>query len=435
MLEGLSHLFDPSRPAIEILRDFGDILIVAFIIYRALVVLKGTRAMQMGLGFLVFGALYLLAKYAALATLMQVLSWLASSAILILVVVFQNDIRRALINVGERAWFRRGENPQEKLIEEVVAAASDLARHRWGALMVLERDANVRQFVKKEGIKIDAMVSKELLMAIFNPIDRNPTHDGAVIINNLRISHVGATLPTAERKQLKDAAFGTRHQAAIGISEETDAVVVVVSEERGWISIVHNDGEMETELKPDVLRERLKDLFGRPGEKKSRMAPFRRGRKTSPALSMKPVSEKKEKKDSKPEKKVEKKADATAPKSGPNKPPANSPKPNIANRPSVPPPSERAPNLADAVKANKQSGGFRAMAREETTDEIPVAARVSVPMPSSKDRKSGDVERVTLPVATDDDKPDSRPSAAHVSKPMTPTDLPGTPMPTAGDDS
>src|SRR5690606_3459223 len=148
VLEGLRHLVSLDRPFTEVLRDLADILIVTFIVYRALLVMKGTRAMQMGLGFLAFGLLYLGAKYLALATLMSVLSWLASSAILILVVVFQNDIRRALIRLGSKAWLTRGKDAQERLIEEVVAACTELARHRMGALICLERDANVLEFVK-----------------------------------------------------------------------------------------------------------------------------------------------------------------------------------------------------------------------------------------------------------------------------------------------
>ena len=108
MLEGLSNLISLDRSAAELLRDFIDILIVAFIVYRALLVLKGTRAMQMGIGVVAFGGLYGLAKYAQLATLISVLSWVASSAILIVVVIFQSDIRRALIRVGSKAWLTRG---------------------------------------------------------------------------------------------------------------------------------------------------------------------------------------------------------------------------------------------------------------------------------------------------------------------------------------
>jgi uncharacterized protein (TIGR00159 family) len=416
MLEGLSHLFSQNRPAVEILRDFGDLFIVAFIIYRALLVLKGTRAMQMGLGFLVFGALYILAKYAELATLLQVLSWLASSAILILVVVFQNDIRRALIRVGEKAWLARGDNPQERLIEDVVKAATDLARHRTGALICLEQDANVLEFITNDPIKIDAIVSADLLVSLFFPDKQVKTHDGAVIISNLRISRAGVMFPMVETKKLKDSTFGSRHRAAIGITEETDAVVVVVSEERGQISLVAK-GEMETNLSGEVLEQRLLDIFGRPVTKKARRLPFRRGRKKTPPLSMKPVSEK-------VEPKTERKSEATT-----------TIKPSLPPRASVPPASSASPKLADAVKTNKQSGGFRPVRREETTDEIPVAVRVSVPMPSSKDRKSTDTgDRVTL--TSDKDSPAPAPTAAQVSKPMTPTELPGTPLPSSpGDDS
>lgn len=413
MLEGLSYLFSPDRPALEILRDFADIFIVAFILYRALLVLKGTRAMQMGLGFLAFGVLYLMAKYAELATLMQVLSWLASSAILILVVVFQNDIRRALIRVGSKAWLSRARDAQERVIDDVVAAATDLARHRMGALICLERDANVLEFITNDGIELDALVSRDLLVSLFIPESQNKTHDGAVLIRNLRIARAGIFFPMPASTKVSDATLGSRHRAAIAITEETDAVVVVVSEERGAISMVSSDGVMEANLSGDALRQRLLDMFGRQVETRPRKLAFRRARLASPPLSVKPVSEKKE------PKAPERKSETTA---------------KMPARASVPPPSERAPapKLADAKKTTKQSGGFRAVGRDESTEEIPVAARVSVPMPSSKDRKSTEAaERVS----TDDASP-TPPPAAQMSKPMTPTDLPSANRPTRpGEDS
>ncbi len=270
MLEGLRHLF-ADRPFTEIVRDLLDILIVAFLVYRALVVLKGTRAMQMGIGLVAFGLLYLVAKYAELTTVLSVLSWLASSAILIIVVVFQNDIRRALIRLGAKAWLTRGRDAQERVIDEVVAAATELARHRMGAIICLERDANVLEFVKSEGIDLDCEVSRELLVSLFVPEAVNKLHDGAVLIRDLRIARAGVFLPMPEVTKVADASLGSRHRAAIGITEETDAVVVVVSEERGTVTLCFPNGMVQN-VDGNSLKQALLGLFGRTAKREPTLA-------------------------------------------------------------------------------------------------------------------------------------------------------------------
>ncbi|MBI4955190.1 MAG: TIGR00159 family protein [Myxococcales bacterium] len=272
MLDGLEHLFS-ERPAIELLRDLLDIFLVAFLTYRALVVLKGTRAMQMGIGFMVFGLLYLAGKYASLATLQQLLSYVGAQLILIMVVVFQNDIRRALIRVGSRAFLGRGHKQQSRVVEEVVAAATELARHRMGAIIALEQDANVLEFVRNDGIAMDSVVTRELLVSLFIPESVNKTHDGAVLIRHLRIARAGVFFPMPESK-ITDAALGSRHRAAIGITEETDAVVVVVSEERGTISLCQN-GEIESNLDGQQLKDTLIKLFTKAETPRSKRAPER----------------------------------------------------------------------------------------------------------------------------------------------------------------
>ena len=143
MIEGFLHLFSGPRKLTEILIDLLDIFIVAYIIYRALLVLRGTRAIQMGAGLGVVFLVYLGAKQAGLATLLSILNWLIASITFIVVVVFQNDIRRALIRMGARAWFQGGREQQSRVIDEVVAAATELARHRMGAIIAFEQDANV----------------------------------------------------------------------------------------------------------------------------------------------------------------------------------------------------------------------------------------------------------------------------------------------------
>ncbi|HZF50487.1 MAG TPA: diadenylate cyclase CdaA [Polyangiaceae bacterium] len=265
MLEGLLHLFSP-RPWGQVLRDFIDLFIVAYVIYRALLVLRGTRAMQMGLGLGIVGLVYMGAKVFGLVTLLNLLSGLLSSIILIVVVVFQNDIRRALIRMGGKAWFTGGREQQSRVIDEVVAAATELARHRMGAIIAFEQDANLLEFVKSEGITIEAAVTRELLVSMFVPESVNKLHDGAVLIRDLKIARAGVFFPMPETKIL-DAALGSRHRAALGITEETDAVVVVVSEERGTISFCFS-GNIVSNLDGQSLRQALSGLFGRAATRK-----------------------------------------------------------------------------------------------------------------------------------------------------------------------
>jgi len=273
MLDGLLRLF-AARPFLQILRDLIDIFIVAYVIYRALLVLRGTRAMQMGIGLGIVFLLYLAAKTFELVTLLHLLSWLLSSIILIVVVVFQNDIRRALIRMGSKAWLAGGREQQSRVIDEVVAAATELARHRMGAIIAFEQDANVLEFCKSEGIVLDSIVTRELLVSMFVPESVNKLHDGAVLIRDLKIARAGVFFPMPETKVL-DASLGSRHRAALGITEETDAVVVVVSEERGTISFCFS-GNIVSNLDGQSLRHALLGLFGRSSRKKQKAAAARK---------------------------------------------------------------------------------------------------------------------------------------------------------------
>ncbi|MBV9949675.1 MAG: TIGR00159 family protein [Myxococcales bacterium] len=261
LLEGFLHLFS-RRPPSAVLIDVADILVVTYVVYRALLVLRGTRAMQMGLGLGVIFLVYFLAKLSGLVTLFYLLNALLSSIILIVVVVFQNDIRRGLMRVGARAFLGGLARQQEsKVIDEVVAAATDLARHRIGALIAFEQDANLDEFVVGQGTPIDAAVQRELLVSLFLPESLNKLHDGTVVIRNLRVAKAGVFFPMPDTKVM-DKSLGSRHRAALGITEETDAVVVVVSEERGNISFCFN-GNIVTNLDGTSLRQALLGLFGR----------------------------------------------------------------------------------------------------------------------------------------------------------------------------
>ncbi|MBX3202866.1 MAG: diadenylate cyclase CdaA [Labilithrix sp.] len=270
MLEGIRYLF-AARPLLQILVDVADVLIVTYVVYRALLVLRGTRAMQMGTGLGVIFLIYVVAKWAGLVTLFNLLSSLLSSVILIVVVVFQNDIRRGLMRVGSRAFFAGMARQQEtRVIDEVVGASTELARHRIGALICFEQDANLDEFVVGQGTPVDAQVQRELLVSMFIPESLNKLHDGAVVIRNFRIAKAGVFFPMPDLKLL-DKSLGSRHRAALGITEETDAVVVVVSEERGTISFCFN-GNIVPNLDGASLKQALLGLFGQRARAKKKGA-------------------------------------------------------------------------------------------------------------------------------------------------------------------
>lgn len=284
MLEGLLHLFSRRAPR-EVLTDVLDLLVVTYIVYRALLVMRGTRAMQMGTGLGVIFLLYVVSKWAGLVTLFNLLSTLLSSIILIVVVVFQNDIRRGLMRVGSRAFFAGLSRQQEsRVIDEVVGAATELARHRIGALICFEQDANLDEFVVGQGTVLDAAVQKDLMVSLFLPDGLNKLHDGAVIIRNLRVAKAGVFFPMPDLRTL-DKSLGSRHRAALGITEETDAVVVVVSEERGTISFCFN-GNIVTNLDGASLRQALLGLFGQRARKKKAAAAGKRGSTPPPPMRL-----------------------------------------------------------------------------------------------------------------------------------------------------
>jgi diadenylate cyclase len=261
-----------GRAPLHLLRDTLDIFIVYYVVYRALLVLRGTRAMQVGVGLGVLFVLYLVAQALQLLTVLTIMGALISSIILIIVVVFQSDIRRGLQRVGSRAWFGTLARAQEsRVIDEVVEAATELARHRIGALITFEQDANLDEFVgTHKGKTLDAQVSSELLVSLFVPEGVNKLHDGSVVIRNYRIAKAGVFFPMPEGRVM-DQSFGSRHRAALGITEETDAVVVIVSEERGTISFCFN-GNIATNLDGPKLHAMLQAIFSPKVRKSGRKA-------------------------------------------------------------------------------------------------------------------------------------------------------------------
>lgn len=216
-------------------QDLLDILVVAFIIHQLILIIKGTRSVQMVLGLVVLSAIYFMSVALDMTTLQWLLNTFLSSLLLIVVIVFQNDIRRALTQVG-KSPFQKSQDMAEKEINEIVRAVFYLSKRRIGALIVLERESGLQDFVES-GVELDATLSKELLISIFMPV--SPLHDGGVIIHKGRIQTAGCILPLTKNPYVNKR-FGTRHRAAIGLSEETDAVVVVVSEETQEVSLVQH---------------------------------------------------------------------------------------------------------------------------------------------------------------------------------------------------
>ena len=258
MMEGLLSLLTP-RSALGALRDALDIGFVAYAVYRLLLFLRGTRALQVGQGLVLLALVYFAVERLGLVTAYTLLDRSIPSLLLVVVVIFQGDIRRALMRVGNQPFFfrwRRGE--ETGAVDEVVRAAAQLAHKRIGALIVFERDAALDDFVS-HGTVLDANVTSDLLYTIFLPAYESPLHDGAVVIRSARVWKAGGVLPLTNNPSL-DSALGTRHRAALGLSEETDAVVVVVSEERGQVSLCFN-GNIVRNIDGDSLRRALFGLF------------------------------------------------------------------------------------------------------------------------------------------------------------------------------
>jgi diadenylate cyclase len=234
--------------------DVFDILIVSILIYEALKLIRGTRAMQMAIGSL----LVILLLYISQAFPLRTVGWLIRNVLAYVViagiVLFQSDIRRALSHLGRAPFFRylgRTERAADT-IEEVVTAAGMLAKAHVGAIFAFEREIGLRSYVES-GIPIDAAVSYDLLTTIFQP--GTPLHDGAVIISEERIAAAACFLPLTVNPKL-DRSLGTRHRAAIGLTEESDAIAVIVSEERGEISVSRH-GQITRGLSVEDLRVRL----------------------------------------------------------------------------------------------------------------------------------------------------------------------------------
>lgn len=254
-------MFSFSWPHIHItnyISDIIDILLVTYVIYKGIMVIRGTKAVQLAKGILVIIAVWFLSSFFGLRTL----EWLMNNAItyglLAIIIIFQPELRRALEQLGRGRFFSSRntaiEDERHKTLEAMVTATSYMAKRRIGALMSIERETGMNDYIET-GIQMHARLTSQLLINIFIP--NTPLHDGAVIIKENEITAAACYLPLSESPFISKE-LGTRHRAAMGISEVTDSITIVVSEETGAISLTKNG-----ELNRDITEERLTELLER----------------------------------------------------------------------------------------------------------------------------------------------------------------------------
>jgi diadenylate cyclase len=235
-----------------------DILLVAFVIYQFLMLVRGTRAapMLVGVAAVVLG--FYIARVGRLTALTWLISTLVPYVVFALIVVFQSELRHALANLGSRLTLSRAPSSESDAYDDIVLAANLFSQNQTGALIVIEREIGLRTYIES-GVPMDARISYDLLATIFRP--SAPLHDGAVIVQKDRIAAAACFLPLSMNPVLSTQ-MGTRHRAGIGITEETDAIAVIVSEESGAISLAVS-GNFERDLTVEHLRERLSTLLRR----------------------------------------------------------------------------------------------------------------------------------------------------------------------------
>lgn len=237
--------------------DLLDVGIVALIVYRVLILIRGTRAMQMLTGLGILGIGFFLSFRLNLFTTHWLLSYFFDHLILIVIVLFQDDLRRALTNVGKNPFFASASDEEEReMVDEIARAAIRMAQERIGALIVIERETGLKNFIDT-GSPLDSRVKAEIIYSVFHPT--SPLHDGALIVTNGRIAAAGCFLPLSKDPNI-DKKYGTRHRAALGLTEDTDAIVVLVSEEAGEAHLVKN-GRLTTNLTEFELKQSLAVLL------------------------------------------------------------------------------------------------------------------------------------------------------------------------------
>ncbi|GMB09967.1 diadenylate cyclase [Thermolongibacillus altinsuensis] len=248
--------FEELPVLVDYLIKFIDILVVWFVIYKLIMVIRGTKAVQLLKGIIVIILVRIVSSFIGLNTLQWLMDQAITWGFLAIIIIFQPELRRALEQLGRGKLFSRSSAPddeeQMQMIEAIIKATEYMAKRRIGALISIERETGMGDYVET-GIPLHAHISSELLINIFIP--NTPLHDGAVIIQKNQISAASCYLPLSESPFISKE-LGTRHRAALGISEVTDSITIVVSEETGAISITKN-GELYRDLKPEIFRELL----------------------------------------------------------------------------------------------------------------------------------------------------------------------------------
>lgn len=244
---------------LEILRIYIlpviDILAVAYLIYKTYTIVVETRAYIALRGLIVILLIYILSNILKLQTLNLILKFIISYGVIAFIIVFQPEIRRILVRMGENKILSLGTKPEFHPVNEIVQAVLFMAKKKRGALIVLKNKMPLKN-IEATGIKMDAVVSTELIISIF--FKNNPLHDGAIIIEGDRITAASCYLPLSEASLSKQ--FGTRHRAALGLSENSDAIVIVVSEETGKIALAYK-GNLKTNYNEDSLKNELNKIM------------------------------------------------------------------------------------------------------------------------------------------------------------------------------
>jgi diadenylate cyclase len=254
--------FQQLNTVYELIRPLLDIVILAFLLYKAYEMLVKTQAIQLVKGAGVLAIVYGLAILLRLTTLQWILNFIAPGLVIAIAIVFQPELRKIIIRMGQGELFKPDSKPNLGQLEAVVTAAEILSREKRGMLVVFPRRINIRSVIET-GTRLNADISSSLIVAVFE-FD-TPLHDGAMIIQNGRIVAAGCFLPLSEQQDIKKS-FGTRHRASLGMSEQSDAVILVVSEETGAISLAY-DSKLNYDLSPLEVTRKLRELLDKGARK------------------------------------------------------------------------------------------------------------------------------------------------------------------------